>query len=211
MIMDISIAAEGIDLSSASRVYFTCPVTTPANQRQAIKRAHRNGCVRPVYVETLVARGTVDEVLLGVNDVSRGDWSLRDTLSHKLIYCPIEKPHVKAGTMASILAQTDYVMSAPDASFSLYARVDAEIRAYHQDFEVDSSDSAAEFEMDVLSTANAPSQPETPPLSTASPSISSSPHSDSPLSIKRPLPQECNITLHNSNTTSHKKRVTFVE
>ncbi|TPX64543.1 hypothetical protein SpCBS45565_g05781 [Spizellomyces sp. 'palustris'] len=61
IIMDTRLAAWGIDLSSASRVYFISPVWQHDMERQAIKRAHRIGCRRPVHVETLVIRGSVEE------------------------------------------------------------------------------------------------------------------------------------------------------
>ncbi|KAI9592486.1 SNF2 family N-terminal domain-containing protein [Syncephalis fuscata] len=64
IIMDTRLAAYGIDLSSASRVYFVSPVWQNAMMRQAVKRAHRIGQTRPVYVETLVVRGTLEEAIL---------------------------------------------------------------------------------------------------------------------------------------------------
>ncbi|KAI8053099.1 SNF2 family N-terminal domain-containing protein [Syncephalis plumigaleata] len=54
----------GIDLSSASRVYFVSPVWQNAMMRQAVKRAHRIGQTRPVYVETLVVEGTLEQTIL---------------------------------------------------------------------------------------------------------------------------------------------------
>ncbi|RKP07429.1 P-loop containing nucleoside triphosphate hydrolase protein [Thamnocephalis sphaerospora] len=64
IIMDTRLAAYGIDLSSASRVFFVAPVWQNAMMRQAIKRAHRIGQTRPVYVETLVMKGTLEEAIL---------------------------------------------------------------------------------------------------------------------------------------------------
>ncbi|KAI9095934.1 SNF2 family N-terminal domain-containing protein [Phlyctochytrium arcticum] len=64
IIMDVKLAAWGIDLSSASRVYFLSPVWGRDVERQAVKRAHRIGCTKPVYVETLVVRGTFEEEMM---------------------------------------------------------------------------------------------------------------------------------------------------
>ncbi|KAF8947839.1 hypothetical protein BGZ47_007648 [Haplosporangium gracile] len=77
IIMDTALAAYGIDLSSASRVYFVSPVWKTATLRQAIKRAHRIGQVRPVYVETLVIRDSFEERILNrrreIDDNPRGE------------------------------------------------------------------------------------------------------------------------------------------
>lgn len=64
IIMDVQHAAFGIDLSSATRVYFVSPVWQTATMRQAVKRAHRIGQTRPVYVETLVIRDSFEEAIL---------------------------------------------------------------------------------------------------------------------------------------------------
>ncbi|KAI8363475.1 SNF2 family N-terminal domain-containing protein [Mortierella sp. GBAus27b] len=64
IIMDTRHAAFGIDLSGASRVYFVSPVWQTATMRQAIKRAHRIGQTRPVYVETLVIKDSFEEAIL---------------------------------------------------------------------------------------------------------------------------------------------------
>ena len=64
LLMDISQAAFGLDLSSASRVYFVNPVFSPQVEAQAVKRAHRIGQTKPVYVETLVLKGGIEEIIL---------------------------------------------------------------------------------------------------------------------------------------------------
>ncbi|KAF9345777.1 hypothetical protein BGX26_002744 [Mortierella sp. AD094] len=64
IIMDIKHGAHGIDLSSASRVYFVSPVWQTGTMRQAVKRAHRIGQTRPVYVETLVIKNSLEEAIL---------------------------------------------------------------------------------------------------------------------------------------------------
>ncbi|EMC95387.1 hypothetical protein BAUCODRAFT_25426 [Baudoinia panamericana UAMH 10762] len=64
LLMDVKQAAFGLNLSSASRVYFVNPVCRPNIEAQAIKRAHRIGQTRKVYVETLVLKGTIEEKML---------------------------------------------------------------------------------------------------------------------------------------------------
>lgn len=64
LLMDISQAAFGLDMSSASRVYFVNPVFSPQVEAQAVKRAHRIGQTKPVFVETLVLNGSIEEVIL---------------------------------------------------------------------------------------------------------------------------------------------------
>ena len=64
LLMDVSQAAFGLDMSSASRVFFVNPVFSPQIEAQAVKRAHRIGQTKPVFVETLVLRGSIEEVIL---------------------------------------------------------------------------------------------------------------------------------------------------
>lgn len=64
LLMDVSHAAFGLDMSSASRVFFINPVFTPQVEAQAVKRAHRIGQTRTVYVETLVLKGSIEELIL---------------------------------------------------------------------------------------------------------------------------------------------------
>ena len=61
MLMDLSQAAHGLHLASASRVFFVNPVWQPKIEAQAIKRAHRIGQTKPVYVETLVLQNTLED------------------------------------------------------------------------------------------------------------------------------------------------------
>lgn len=65
LIMDLKQAAHGLNFSSASRVFFVNPPWRPEVEAQAIKRAHRIGQNRPVHVETLVLKGTVEEAMYG--------------------------------------------------------------------------------------------------------------------------------------------------
>lgn len=64
MLMDVRQAAHGLHIASASRVFFVNPEWHPNVEAQAIKRAHRIGQIRPVYVETLVLKGTLEDQML---------------------------------------------------------------------------------------------------------------------------------------------------
>ena len=64
MLMDLRQAAHGLHVACASRVFFVNPVWQPNVEAQAIKRAHRIGQTRPVYVETLVLENTLEDQML---------------------------------------------------------------------------------------------------------------------------------------------------
>ena len=64
LIMNVYQAAHGLHIASASRVFFVNPVWQPNVEAQAIKRAHRIGQTRPVYVETLVLKDTLEDQML---------------------------------------------------------------------------------------------------------------------------------------------------
>ena len=64
LLMDLKQAAHGLHAARASRVFFINPVWNPSIEAQAIKRAHRIGQSKPVFVETLVLEGTVEDQML---------------------------------------------------------------------------------------------------------------------------------------------------
>ncbi|KAK3330772.1 P-loop containing nucleoside triphosphate hydrolase protein [Apodospora peruviana] len=64
LLMDITQAAFGLDMKSASRIYFINPVLNPQVETQAIGRARRLSQLKPVTVETLVLRGSLEEVIV---------------------------------------------------------------------------------------------------------------------------------------------------
>jgi hypothetical protein len=63
LLMDLAHGAWGLNINKASRVFFVNPPFKPHTEAQAIKRAHRIGQTRPVHVETLILRGTVEEAI----------------------------------------------------------------------------------------------------------------------------------------------------
>ena len=61
LIMDLKLASHGLNIIAATRVYFLSPVWLRSVEAQAIKRAHRIGQTKDVYVETLLLEGTLEE------------------------------------------------------------------------------------------------------------------------------------------------------
>ncbi|KAF9127849.1 hypothetical protein BGW39_005513 [Mortierella sp. 14UC] len=94
IIMQTDLAAYGIDLSSASRVYFVSPVWKTDTLRQAIKRAHRIGQTRPVFVETLVIRDSFEEKILNrrqeIDDSARQESAEPAVASSSTLISPLE-------------------------------------------------------------------------------------------------------------------------
>ncbi|KAI1094274.1 SNF2 family N-terminal domain-containing protein [Rostrohypoxylon terebratum] len=64
LLMDLTQAAFGLDMRSASRIYFISPVLNPQVEAQAIGRARRISQQKPVSVETLVLRNSIEEVIV---------------------------------------------------------------------------------------------------------------------------------------------------
>ncbi|KAK5958302.1 hypothetical protein OHC33_000144 [Knufia fluminis] len=64
LLMDLKQAGQGLHVAAASRVYILNPIWDQAIESQAIKRAHRIGQNREVYVETLVLKDTFEEALV---------------------------------------------------------------------------------------------------------------------------------------------------
>lgn len=58
--METKVAAHGLNVTAASRVFFLNVCWQKSVERQAIKRAHRIGQTREVYVETLVLKDTIE-------------------------------------------------------------------------------------------------------------------------------------------------------
>lgn len=65
MLMDINQAAFGLNMQSASRIYFINPVFNRQVEAQAVGRAKRIGqAAQSVTVETLVLRGSLEELII---------------------------------------------------------------------------------------------------------------------------------------------------
>ncbi|KAK5944498.1 hypothetical protein PMZ80_003780 [Knufia obscura] len=64
LLMDLKQAGQGLHVAAASRAYILNPIWDQAIESQAIKRAHRIGQTKEVYVETLVLKDTFEEALV---------------------------------------------------------------------------------------------------------------------------------------------------
>ncbi|WZY87936.1 hypothetical protein YC2023_044671 [Brassica napus] len=73
LLMDGS-AALGLDLSFVTHVFLMEPIWDKSMEEQVISRAHRMGAKRPIYVETLTMRGTIEEQMMRfLEDAEKSD------------------------------------------------------------------------------------------------------------------------------------------
>ncbi|KAM0332291.1 hypothetical protein ACHAQA_002567 [Verticillium albo-atrum] len=88
LLMDITQAAFGLDMRAASRIYFLSPVLNPQVQAQAIGRVRRISQQKPVSVETLVLRGSIEEVIVErKHTMSQAEhWKCKNILDDRPIY-----------------------------------------------------------------------------------------------------------------------------
>ncbi|KAL8666478.1 MAG: hypothetical protein Q9202_001501 [Teloschistes flavicans] len=98
LLMDAHQAAHGLHIASASRVFFVNPTWQPAVEAQAIKRAHRIGQTKPVYVETLVLTGTLEEAM----------WKRRKDMSAQE-QKRAEKSLLDDNVMARLINEADFI------------------------------------------------------------------------------------------------------
>ncbi|KAI9326899.1 SNF2 family N-terminal domain-containing protein [Obelidium mucronatum] len=84
MIMDVTKGGFGLDLSAASRIYFMRPIVETALYKQAIKRAHRLGCTKPVFVEVVAFRGTLEAQMGGTAGIGGGKRETADVANLKM-------------------------------------------------------------------------------------------------------------------------------
>ncbi len=73
LVMDLKQASLGLHIAIANRVYIVSPIWSPSVEAQAIKRAHRIGQTKEVFVETLVLKDSIEERM----------WKRRKGLSEK--------------------------------------------------------------------------------------------------------------------------------
>jgi superfamily II DNA or RNA helicase len=71
MLVSLRAGGTGLNLTSADHIFLLDPWWNPAVEDQAADRAHRIGQTRPVLVHRLVARDTVEERILALQDRKR--------------------------------------------------------------------------------------------------------------------------------------------
>ena len=111
LLMDLRQASHGLHIANASRVFIVNPIWQPNVESQAIKRAHRIGQRRPVYVETLVLQDTLEDRML----------RRRKEMSGSEIQ-QAEKDLLDDSTMSTII-QNERFIPMPDEGEEPYMRV----------------------------------------------------------------------------------------
>ncbi|KLJ12678.1 hypothetical protein EMPG_12310 [Blastomyces silverae] len=106
LLMDLRQASHGLHIACASRVFIVNPIWDPNIESQAIKRAHRISQTKPVYVETLVLKGTLEDRML-----RRRKQMTNAELRHA------EKDPLDDQTMSSII-QNEEVIPIPETDAS---------------------------------------------------------------------------------------------
>ncbi len=71
LLVSLTAGGLGVNLTAADHVFILDPWWNPAVEDQAADRAHRIGQDRPVMVYRLVARGTVEEKILALQEKKR--------------------------------------------------------------------------------------------------------------------------------------------
>ncbi|MBC8071081.1 MAG: SWF/SNF helicase family protein, partial [Deltaproteobacteria bacterium] len=71
MLISLRAGGTGLNLTAADHVFLLDPWWNPAVEDQAADRAHRIGQDKPVFVHRLVARGTVEEGILALQQRKR--------------------------------------------------------------------------------------------------------------------------------------------
>ncbi len=71
LLVSLKAGGTGLNLTAADHVFLVDPWWNPAVEAQAADRAHRIGQERPVMVYRLVAQGTIEEKILGLQDRKR--------------------------------------------------------------------------------------------------------------------------------------------
>ncbi|KAL5730111.1 hypothetical protein ACHQM5_002978 [Ranunculus cassubicifolius] len=113
LLMDGS-AALGLDLSFVNHMFLMEPIWDGSVEEQVISRAHRMGATRPINVETLAMRGTIEEQML--NFLKDADGS-RQTVKEEFQKTEREGPRAHRTlhdfAESNYLAQLSFVKTKP--------------------------------------------------------------------------------------------------
>ena len=164
LLMNVHLAAHGLHIATASRVFFVNPVWQPSVEAQAIKRAHRIGQVRPVYVETLVLKDTLEDQMLRrrkgmtAQEHQKAEKSLLDddtmsTIIKNAQFIPLIKEHIHDAEKQ--LAR----LSVPQQLFGRVGQSDGNLDDPDADLILDSSKSrttSRKQQVDILESDYAP-------------------------------------------------------
>jgi superfamily II DNA or RNA helicase len=71
MLISLKAGGTGLNLTAADHVFLVDPWWNPAAEAQAADRAHRIGQERPVFVYRMIAEGTIEERILGLQEKKR--------------------------------------------------------------------------------------------------------------------------------------------
>ena len=170
LLMNVHLAAHGLHIATASRVFFVNPVWQPNVEAQAIKRAHRIGQLRPVYVETLVLKDTLEDQMLRrrkgmtVQEHQKAEKSLLDddtmsTIIKNAQFIPLSREHMH--DVNRHVAK----LSASQQLFGRAAKGDRTLNDLDADLILDSSQSkkpSRKRQLDILVSDYAPHQRELP-------------------------------------------------
>ena len=78
LLASLQAGGTGLNLTSADHVFLTDPWWNPAVEDQAASRAHRMGQTRPVFVHRMVAKDTVEERIIALQERKRSLGNLVD-------------------------------------------------------------------------------------------------------------------------------------
>jgi SNF2 family DNA or RNA helicase len=70
-LVSLKAGGQGLNLTAADYIYILDPWWNPAVEAQAVDRAHRIGQTRRVFAYRLIAKGTVEEKILALQDRKR--------------------------------------------------------------------------------------------------------------------------------------------
>ncbi len=97
MLVSLKAGGTGLNLTAADYVFLLDPWWNPAAEDQAADRAYRIGQDRPVFVHRLVARGTVEEKILALQEKKRA-------LADAAVGNPALATNITRGELVELLA-----------------------------------------------------------------------------------------------------------